>query len=163
MSASKAQQAVTAERRAKLIRMRLAGHEFDEIARVLEYSSASAASKDMIRVLEKRRDEQDAEVSVYRQQEGDRLDALLRAHWDAATSGDDPKAADLVLKIMDRRAKLMGLDMPVRAEVSGPDGGAVPLGTGALAELQQLISIAGQTGDPDTLLDGEQDTGDNTD
>ncbi|MER6860724.1 hypothetical protein, partial [Streptomyces pilosus] len=95
--------------------------------------------------------------------EGDRLDALLLAHWGAATSGEDPKAADLVLKIMDRRAKLMGLDMPVRAEVSGPDGGAVPLGTGALAELQQLISIAGQTGDPDTLLDGEQDTGDDTD
>ncbi|WP_331740228.1 hypothetical protein OG298_44150 (plasmid) [Streptomyces sp. NBC_01005] len=31
----------------------------------------------------------------------------------------DLKAVDTVLKLMDRRAKLNGLDMPVKAELSG--------------------------------------------
>lgn len=162
MSASKAQQAVTAERRAELIRMRRAGHDFDHIAKELGYSSRKAASRDMCRALEVRRDEEALEVSLYRQESRERLLALLASVWDDAITGD-LKAHEQARKIIVDLNRLDGVDMPTRAEVSGPDGGAVPLGTGALAELQQLISIAGQTGDPDTLLDGEQDTGDDTD
>ncbi|MFJ9683598.1 hypothetical protein ACIRP2_37040 [Streptomyces sp. NPDC101194] len=61
---------------------------------------------------------------------------------------------------MDRRAKLNGLDMPVRTELSGPDGGAVPFGNGSLAELTALMGIAGQA---DTDQHGPEDTGDNSD
>lgn len=157
---SKAEQAQVAERRAQLIRLRRAGVPFDD-ERILSlgYSSPGAASKDMIRALKQRRDEQAAEVSVYRQQEGERLDALLEAVWDDALQGD-LRAVDAALKIADRRAKLYGIDTPVRTEVSGPDGGAVPLGTGSLAELNKLISIAGQTGpELDTRTPGADDAG----
>ena len=43
--------------------------------------------------------------------EGARLDRLHQAVWDAAINGDC-YAIDRVLKLMERRAKLFGLDAP---------------------------------------------------
>ena len=37
------------------------------------------------------------------------------------------KTLDLVLKIKDRRAKLLGLDKPMRTEITGADGGKVQI------------------------------------
>lgn len=145
MAKSKAEQAEVAARRVDLIRLRREGVSFDD-PRILAlgYSSRGHASKDLIRALQERRDEQTAEVSVYRQEENERLDALLEAVWPDARTGD-VRAIDTVLKLMDRRAKLNGLDMPVKSEVSGPDGGSIPLG-GTLAELNALIATAGELG-----------------
>ncbi|WP_228981246.1 hypothetical protein [Streptomyces sp. DH12] len=172
MPASKAQQAETAARRAQLIRLRRTGVPFDdERVLALGYASPGAASKDLIRALQERRDEQDAEASVYRQQENERLDALLEAVWEKATKpspvhdkdgqylGDeiDLKAVDTVLKLMDRRAKLMGLDMPVKAELSGPGGGALRLNAVSLAELNTLIATAGDPDDPDRPCPDDED------
>lgn len=164
MPPSKAHRAEIAGRRAQLIKLRRAGLSFEHPQILaLGYGSRQAASKDMIRALEERRDEQAAEASIYRQEENERLDDLLAAVWPHAigTHQDpdgavafDPKAIETVLKLMDRRAKLNGYDMPVRAEVSGPDGGAIPLGSGTLAELNSLIGIAGGTG---IVLPGDDD------
>lgn len=44
--------------------------------------------------------------------ETSRLDALMDSHWDAATVGVDHRSADVVLKTIDRRAKLTGIDTP---------------------------------------------------
>jgi hypothetical protein len=159
MPPSKAKAAETAARRAKLIRMRREGHDFDHIAEVLDYASRGAATKDLLRALKQNSDEEAAEVAVYRQQENERLDALLRATWSRATEPSpvldkegnvvahelDMRAVDTVLRLMDRRAKLNGLDMPTKAELSGPDGGIIPLG-GTLAELNGLITTAGEHG-----------------
>ncbi|MFG2677040.1 hypothetical protein [Streptomyces sp. NPDC048445] len=176
MPASKAKQALTSERRTKLFQLRLQGVKYDD-PRILAlgYATPSAASKDVIRGLQSRRDDEAAEISVYRQQENERLDSLLEAVWNKATSPSpvfdregmevareiDLKAVDTVLKLMDRRAKLNGLDMPQRTELSGPDGGAVPFGTGSLDELNTLMGFAGQN----TLAKGvkQEDAGDNAD
>lgn len=168
MTASKAQQAETAARRAELVRLRRQGMDFDTIAERLGYSSRGAASKDLIRVLEANRDEEAAEVSVYRQQEGERLDAMLAALWAQATEeraiygkegqymgkGVDVRAVDSVLRIIALRAKLFGLEMPATLEVSGPGGGAVRLDHVGLAELNTLITTAGDP-DPDGPDDDE--------
>ncbi|GAA2770286.1 hypothetical protein [Streptomyces showdoensis] len=162
MPHSLAEQAEVAARRADLIRLRLRGVPFND-HRILDlgYASPGAASKDLIRALEAHRDDAAAEASVYRQQENERLDALLDAVWRQATTerpvygkdgqfiGNevDMRAVDTVLKLMDRRAKLNGLDAPVKTEVSGPGGGAVRLDHVGLAELNRLIATAG---DPDT-------------
>lgn len=150
-----------AVRRTALLKLRREGVRYDdERILALGYNSAATARSDLKRALEAHRDEERAEVSVYRQQENERLDALLEAAWPAATTpkpirnkeGDvvgeeiDMRAVDTVLRLMDRRAKLNGLDMPVKTEVSGPDGGAVPLGAGTLTELSQLIDIASSAG-----------------
>ncbi|MFF8840514.1 hypothetical protein [Streptomyces sp. NPDC015130] len=175
MPASKAQQAETADRRAQLVRLRRQGVPFDD-PRILGlgYASRGAASKDLIRALETNRDDEAAEVSVYRQQEGERLDAMLAALWPQATEerpiygkegqyvgkGVDTRAVGEVRQIIALRAKLFGLEMPAALEVSGPGGGAVRLNTVGLTELQTLISAAGEP-DPededDTDLAGTYD------
>ncbi|MGV2914717.1 hypothetical protein [Streptomyces alfalfae] len=168
MTASRAKQADTAQRRAALIRLRLAGVRFGD-QRILDlgYESRGHASKDFVRALEQHRQEEAAEVATYRQQENERLDALLEAAWPQATTPSpifnkdreivgeeiDMRAVDTVLRLMDRRAKLNGLDMPVKAEVSGPGGGPVALSRVKMDELRSLINTAGDP-DPD---DGEED------
>lgn len=73
----KAKKVVIADRRTEMVRMRLAGHTFAEIAAVLDYTSASAASKDFSRVLEAQLTEQRTSIEVYRETEILRLDSEL--------------------------------------------------------------------------------------
>ena len=47
-----------------------------------------------------------------------RLDRLLMGHWTKAIGGD-VNATRTVLSIMDRRAKLLGLDAPQRIDLTG--------------------------------------------
>ena len=163
MPASKAHQAETAARRAELIRLRRQGVPFDDerIVDARGSSSAGDARKDLVRALKANRDDEAAEASIYRQQENERLDALLAAVWPQATEerpvydkegmliGNevDVRAVDTVIRLIDRRAKLNGLDAPATVEVSGPGGGAVRLDHVGLAELNKLIATAG---DPDS-------------
>lgn len=110
---------ITKERQA--LGMRRAGLTYDEIARNLGYSHASAARKAVQRGL-KRTLQDDADAT--RQLEADRLDRLQAGVWTAAAGGD-VQALDRVLKIMDRRAKLLGLDVPAKHELTGPGGGGL--------------------------------------
>lgn len=54
-------------------------------------------------------------ADMMRTQEGIRLDRLQRSLWPAALAGD-VAAARAVLGVMERRAKLFGLDSPVKVE-----------------------------------------------
>lgn len=157
MPHSKAEMAEVAHRRAQLLRLRREGVRYDD-ERILNlgYSSASIARKDLTRTLEQNRDEEAAEVSTYRQQENERLDALLEAAWPRATQPSpvfdkegnvigeqlDMRAMDTVLRLMDRRAKLNGLDAPVKNELSGPDGGPLALSNASPEELAALIAAS---------------------
>ncbi|WP_228994404.1 hypothetical protein [Streptomyces sp. DH8] len=152
-------EAETAARRAKLLALRRQGIRYDD-PRIMNlgYANPGAARKDLTRALQHHHDEEAAEAKVYRQQENERLDALLEAVWDKATTPSpvfnkegeevakeiDLKAVDTVLKLIDRRAKLNGLDMPAAFEVSGPGGGAVRLDHVSLDELNKLITTAGE-------------------
>lgn len=172
MPASKAKKAEVAARRTQLIRLRRQFVPFDD-PRILAlgYKSRGAATKDMIRALEERRDEWKAEASVYRQEENERLDALLETAWPIATSPQpvldnegnhlgnkvDLRALETVLKLMERRAKLNGLDMPARTEISGPDGSDLPWSDGSLSTLYKLINTSGEAGHPH--LDDAADAG----
>lgn len=42
-----------------------------------------------------------------------RLDSVQAAHWEAATTGHDYKAANVVLRVITKRCALLGLDRPV--------------------------------------------------
>lgn len=141
MPASRAQQAVTAERRAKLIQERLKGRLFEDIWEELGYSSRAHATKDFHRAFEIRISEQRTSVEVYREIELTRLDQLtLEAigvlqtqHYAITPAGkvgrhpdtdevlvdDGPvlAAIDRLLKIQARRARLLGLDAPQKMEV----------------------------------------------
>jgi hypothetical protein len=62
-------------------------------------------------------------IEEHRELEMDRLDILQRTYWGPAVNGN-LRAADYVLRVIDKRAKLLGLDAPmkVQAEVVTYDG-----------------------------------------
>jgi hypothetical protein len=60
-------------------------------------------------------------VEEYRRLEGDRLDTLLNIAMYEAQTRKSLYAIDRVLSIMERRAKLMGLDAPTKTEVINYD------------------------------------------
>jgi hypothetical protein len=145
MAVSRAKRADIADRRAKLIKYRLAGRAYDDIYEELGYSSAHAASRDFSRALESNIAEQRTSMEVYREAELMKLDdlttkamnVLLTRHFVTTQAGkivehpetgqplldDGPvlHAIDRLLKIGDRRAKLLGLDAPQRLEVLSID------------------------------------------
>ena len=112
----------------QVLELKRSGATWDAIAEVVGYANGSGAFKAyqraMTRTLQQPADElRDAEI--------DRLDRLQRAYWfEAIGSKDQPpvhKSAEIVLKIIDRRAKLLGLDAPtkIQAEVVTYDASGI--------------------------------------
>ncbi|MDX2658376.1 hypothetical protein PV402_40020 [Streptomyces scabiei] len=170
MAHSSAELAAVYERRAALIRLRrehpkLAFH--DEKILALGYPSDSAARKDFYRALEQRRKDLNIEVTAYREEQNEVIEALLETYLPAALDDKDLKAAEMVLKLMERQAKLNGWEAALKAELSGPGGGAVPIATGTIAELRELIRTAGEPDDEDDEnpddADGDTDDDGDTD
>jgi len=162
-------------RRTKLLELRRQGVRYDD-DRVadLGYSSPDAARKDLHRALEAHRAAEAAEIGIYRQQENERLDALLEAAWPRATQPSpvfdkegnviseelDMRAVDTVLRLMDRRAKLNGLDMPTKAEVTGAGGGPLQMSQATTAELEALIGLGSTKDGSDSEPANDQDSSD---
>lgn len=105
-----ARRAQTAERRAKAIQLRIAGASWQAIADALGYSDRAAAYKDVQRALESELAKMSRNAETLREMEVRRLDQLQQSLWRDAMSGDT-KAVDSVLKIIDRRIRLLGLDV----------------------------------------------------
>lgn len=103
-----------AERAARVLALREAGAKFTEIAKLLDIST-STAHEDFTRAIRETFREP-AETMIHL--EAQRLDRLQAAHWKKATAKADVKSATVVLKIMERRARLFGLDT-IKHEVSG--------------------------------------------
>jgi len=118
----------TAERRAHVLRLRRAGYTYREVAeRTAEHFHAERlpsgwderyAAKDVRRELKRLRDENTERTEQVREIEAGRLDDLQSALWDDALDGD-AQAVRQVLNVMQRRARLMGLDEPEQHEVRG--------------------------------------------
>jgi hypothetical protein len=91
-------------------RLRVDGIAWSDIALATGYSSAAVCQMAVTAYLQKaavRRTPEQQQAAL--QVELDRLDALQRGCWPAATTGD-VKSAQLALKIIVERAKLLGLD-----------------------------------------------------
>lgn len=104
-----------------------------------------AACRDVRTALADRRAELNDDVDELRALEADRLDRLFFVAYKKAVRDQDLAAIDRTLRIMERRARLLGLDMPVRAELSGLDGGPVQIENVTADELDALIALT----DPD--------------
>lgn len=76
------------------------------------------AHKDLMRELERMRADMYEDAQAVRQIELERLDALLSSLWTKAADRGDVGAVDRVLRIMERRAKLLGLDAASEVNVS---------------------------------------------
>lgn len=106
-----------AERDREAMARRAGGMCYSQIAKELGMSNKSVAYKAVVRVLEQWQAETAESAEVVRDIELRRLDEMLAGLWPKAKKGD-PQAIDRVLKIMDRRAKFLGLDAPERTELS---------------------------------------------
>lgn len=98
--------AETIERERRALELRRAGATFDSIAQQLGFADRSGARYAFNQALTRTLREPAAEA---RQLEADRLDRLQLAIWAKAMNGD-LRAVEHVLKIMERRARLLGLD-----------------------------------------------------
>lgn len=99
----------------KALDLRITGITWHTIAHQLGYKDESGARKAAMRLLD-RTDHKLADE--YRATEGARLQQLLNSYWNKAINGD-LDAAMYVLRVIDRRAKLFGLDMPTKLAVTG--------------------------------------------
>ena len=129
MSRSGARQKATpkiiasAERVARALELRKAGNKFADIGKDLGITPQGAHKL----VMEGLRNTVAEPAQELRVLEFERLDHMLSAIWPKATEGDLQAQAG-VLRLMERRARLLGIDAAQRAEVSGPDGGPVLVG-----------------------------------
>jgi hypothetical protein len=170
MPASRAAQAIAAQRRAEILRMKVEGHDAASIAPHFNVSPG-AVRKDITRAVRKAKDLEIQEADLYRQVQLTRLESLLLAVWPDAREGD-VRASEQARKLIADITDLTGVKIPVRTEISGPDGGAIPFSSGELAELEALIAISDQEQadipaiDPDTYdedLEDDEDAGEEDD
>ncbi|MEZ7005682.1 hypothetical protein [Streptomyces sp. AD55] len=151
------------ERRAALIRLRRQRTPYDSPEIIaLGYESASAARKDFYRAVTARREATAAEVADYREEQNEIFESLLDTWLPLAIGTQeiqpDHKAADLVLKTLERQAKVNGWEEALKAELSGPGGGPMKVKATAVASLINLINTAGdpdEEDDPDSEYPGE--------
>jgi hypothetical protein len=126
----------TAERRAFVLRARKAGATYAEIAAAaIEKFGVEQlprgydkryAYKDVKRELDALREEIGEDAQAVLTLELQRLDDLLKGVWNlAARKNPDYKAFDRVLRVMERRARLLGLDAAQEHRLSGADGGPI--------------------------------------
>jgi hypothetical protein len=92
---------------------RQAGLTFEQIAKKVGYASHTGAIAAFKRAIERIRD--DGLAAEGRVLHRARLESALQAIWPKVVKGDLP-AIDRMLKILERDAKLYGLDMPVKTE-----------------------------------------------
>lgn len=102
------------ERARKALELRKAGYGFQIISEQLGYSDSSGAYRAVRRALMRTIQEPADEV---RKLELERLDKILTALWPAAIAGKW-LAIDRVLLIMERRARLLGLDAPTKVDIT---------------------------------------------
>lgn len=106
--------AQTLVRRADALKLRLAGDSFREIADALDFRGASGAYAAVEAALTEVVEEPTAQL---RAMELARCDAMTKSLWPQVEAGDTD-AIRTCLKVMERRAKLTGLDAPVKVDVS---------------------------------------------
>ncbi|MER6844840.1 hypothetical protein [Streptomyces platensis] len=148
--------AQVADRRREMFRRRRAGESMDSIAKSFGISRSTLA-KDFTRAYKSYLEEEKTEADVWRRFQTDRYEELLAAVWPEALAGD-VRANEQASKLIDKLCRLNGWDVPVKAEVSGPDGGPIALASGSLEEMEQLFNIARQVhADDDTEEDEDLD------
>lgn len=98
----------------RCLQLRSAGMSFREIARELKVAPATAY-KAVARGLAAVNAGCREQAQELRALEALRLDQMQAALWQQATDGD-VRAIDRILRIMERRARLLGLDEPERRE-----------------------------------------------
>lgn len=126
-----------AERAARAFALRKAGLSYRDIGLELGVNHVTVY-KDVQATIKQFLDEAREHHTQIMAIEAARLDDLQRVMWEQAAMGDR-RAVDTVLKIMERRAKLLGLDTPVATKAVNVTLTPDELSQMSDDELQRLI------------------------
>lgn len=149
----------------KAIELRMEGRGFENIAKELGYASRQAAHAAVVRGLQ---DVVREPAREYLGLELERLESMWQVPYLQALGGDLHSLA-ACLSIMQRRARLLGLDAPDKKEIAGVNGGPIQtktvgpdaLKTLSAEELSAAISAAEKLspsgGDQDGAEDGAEE------
>lgn len=118
--------------------MRAAGKQYHEIAEALGMANKSVAYKAVVRVLDQWQCETVESADMVRSIELQRCDDMLAALWPKALEGD-PQAIDRIIKIMDRRARFLGLDATTKTDITTA-GGPIDFKALSIEELEAIVS-----------------------
>lgn len=151
-------------RRAEIVRQALeyrkAGMTYDEIGRRLGFSTQRAGKivNEELKRINKKSAEDAQEITTL---EMLRLDAMLQGIWKSATEEGSLGAVDRVLAIMNRRAKMLGLDEVSKSTVTALQNinlnmnGAKELTDAERAQaIQNILARIGQDSNGSKLLEG---------
>ena len=142
-------EAVNKQRQA--LELRMAGWHYDVIAQRLGYKSHNAALYAVNAALRKTLQ---PVADNYRELTLERLTKVLNTWWTPMLN-HDPQATDKVLAAITDIRQLLGLDAPVKQQVTGADGKPLEVHIDALDEIIRRISQqatrSGETGDTPQL------------
>ena len=125
--------------RQQALTLRRGGASFQSIANQLGVSK-STAHKAVSTALAALREQNDELAKALQTLEADRLDVLQLGIWTDAARGD-LAAIQTVLRIMERRARLLGLDAPTKVAPTSPQGDQ-PYQPGAMSAEERRARIA---------------------
>jgi hypothetical protein len=137
------------EREAEVVKLRRGGMTWDLIAQRTGFADPSGARQAYMRAASRVvRDD----IEQIRQVEEDRLDLAQAAIWGDVMAGNI-QAVNALVRIMERRARLLGLDRPVQhqVEVTVHDGDSID------AEVQRLVALL-DSGAPGDVVEGKRQT-----
>lgn len=143
------------DRETQVIALRREGLTFDQIAQRVGYADKQGAYAAYTRAVNRITAE---DVHAIRMVEAERLDIATQSIWQNVLAGEIP-AVNALLKIMDRRAKMFGLDMPVKTqvEVVTYDAGNIKANLAAivagLANSSTQSELASGTSTPEPVTD----------
>lgn len=134
--------------REQALALRISGLSYREIARRVTTQNGTGigvatAHLLVTEALEAVIDRNTDQAQVALRLELERLDAMIVKLWPKVKDGGvvpplEVGVANTLIRIGERRAKLLGLDAPTRWEGSGPDGGAIPLSVNPALDLSKL-------------------------
>jgi len=141
------------EKERQVVQYRQGGATFDAIAKKLGYADESGARLAFKRAMERMRD--DALNNEMRELHRQRLEVALTAIWPDVVKGD-LEAIKVMLKILERDAKLYGIDAPVKTEVevTSYDGNLLRQRTREIVR-----AIREVTGSPDSVGERSSEAG----
>ena len=143
MSRSSARALLARQREQRGLELRLAGASYVQIAEALGMTPGGAF-KVVDRALRRQAAETDEKVEALRSLELSRLERLHLALWSRGKDGD-VKAVQTLLRLAERRARLLGLDAPLRTTIGG-SGEPLQIQTDAegAAELRRRLLALGE-------------------
>jgi transposase len=108
------------QREREALTYRLGGMKLWEIAQKLGVTEAGV-SKMLSRTLDATSKEISEKAEELRAVQLERTEMMIRGLWSKAMVGDE-KAVDTIRKLLERQARLLGIDAPERKEITGKDG-----------------------------------------